>query len=126
RIVPQNGGRFFAVHFVRTIEIHQPDLEPVFISLEAVDPSDSKNRASLDVFESEWGRLHERGSSVCRILSRATGKNVGGQFTLKVPANVDQRTLQLDIAIEVASTDDRERLAVEMLEMQDGHWRQLS
>src|SRR5262249_9712954 len=32
----------------------------------------------------------------------------------------------LDIAIEVASTDDRERLAVEMLEMQDGHWRQLS
>jgi lipopolysaccharide transport system ATP-binding protein len=126
RIVPQNGGRFFAVHFVRAIQIHRAGFEPVLISLEAVDPSDSKIRASLDVFESEWGRLHERGGSVCRILSRATGKNLGGQFTLKVPTNIDQNKLQLDIAVEVTSTDNRERLAVEMLDMQDGHWRPLS
>jgi lipopolysaccharide transport system ATP-binding protein len=119
RIVPKVGGHFFSSHFIRTIRIRRSNSLAVELPLDIVNISSD---GALDVFGSEWGRLHEHVGQNCRILTRVTGRNHGGQFVLKILQMADRERVEIEIE---SSRSEVEQLSVQMLDMQTGTWKAL-
>ena len=85
--------------------------------------SEGAGANSLDIFGSEWGRLHEHAGQECRILARVTGRNHGGQFIVRMPEPDTERRFEIDII--TSRNDGSEQLSVQMLNMQTGAWQTL-
>jgi lipopolysaccharide transport system ATP-binding protein len=124
RIVPASRGHFFATHYVRSVKVTCGKLEAISLPLEVAAIDSADVAGALDVLSSEWGRIHERGGHVCRILTRVTGRNRGGQFVARTPT-VDGGRLPVSIELEAQSSDQREKLLVEMLDIESGSWQPL-
>jgi energy-coupling factor transporter ATP-binding protein EcfA2 len=125
RIGPTKGGQLFATHYVRAIRVTPDQSVPIEIPLELADPDAIDNNGALDVLSSEWGRIQERAGYICRILSRNSGRNSGGQFVTRLsPCGLPVRTA-FELEIEAATTDVREALALDMLDMRTGSWMRL-
>ena len=122
RVVADKTTYFSATHFIRSIQICGLGSEPIDVPLEFTDLADAKACAALDLLDTEWGRVHERGDSVSRVLTRATGRRIGGQFIVRIP---EQSTSSPEVQIEIESstTDSRESIAIEVLDMDKGCWR---
>ena len=126
RIVPTNGGHFFATHYVRSIWVEGVQPQVVQVPLELVGPETKGVGGYLDILSSEWGRFHERRGVACRSLAHTTGRNVGGQFAVEIaPPQLDP-TIGFDVEVIAASTDSREGLAVQMLDEVNGTWKALA
>lgn len=122
RIMPKTGGHFFANHYVRTVRFISEGRAPVDIPIELADAA--AGPGALDVLSSEWGRIHEHAGSVCRVLTRITGRNFGGQFVIR-PGDSEQGR-SFEVEIEASSADDREQLCMQMLDMMSGSWKELT
>jgi lipopolysaccharide transport system ATP-binding protein len=125
RIVADQTIYFSATHFVRSIRISGLGGKPIDVPLEFTDLSDAKEAAALDLLDTEWGRIHERGDSVTRVLTRATGRRLGGQFIVRIPPELTTSSPEVQIEIDSSTTDERENIAVEVLDMDKGCWRPL-
>ena len=123
RIVAAQGTYFSGTHFVRAIRVHGLDAEPIEVPLELTDMPEKGLATALDVVGSEWGRLHERGGIMCRLLTRVTGRHPGGQFLIRLPMLQRRRHPEIRVEIEASATDTREKLALEILDMSEGCWR---
>ena len=121
RIVPESGGRFAATHYVQAIQVDGVSREPRRLSLELTH--DDGSEATLDVDNTEWGRLHERGGRLSRILARAHGRKPGGHFVVVLPG--DERHFKVDVTLQVESVPDEEPLVVEFVESGTGTWQRL-
>jgi lipopolysaccharide transport system ATP-binding protein len=126
RLVAENSSHFSATHYVRAVRIFGLDVNPIEVALELADCNDVNCRAALDLFGSEWGRMHDRGDAVSRLLSRATGRRPGGQFMVRLPANLVQDSADITVEVESASTNQHEVLNLEFLDMTDGRWSSLA
>jgi ABC-type polysaccharide/polyol phosphate transport system ATPase subunit len=119
RIVPKVGGHLFSSHFVRTIRIRKSNGSSFELPL---DITDQNSEGTLDVFGSEWGRLHEHAGRDCRILTRVTGRNHGGQFVLKMQEAAAPQRVEIEIE---TSRNGSEQLSLQVLDMQTGTWKTL-
>jgi lipopolysaccharide transport system ATP-binding protein len=119
RIVPKVGGHFFSSHFIQTIRIRRSSSVTDELPLDIVNIS---TEGALDVFGSEWGRLHEHIGQSCRILTRVTGRNHGGQFVLKMEQMANRERIEIEVE---SSRNESEPLSVQMLDMQTGTWKAL-
>jgi ABC-type polysaccharide/polyol phosphate transport system ATPase subunit len=122
RIMPETGGHFFSNHYVRAVRVVADGRASVEIPIELADGA--KGNGALDVLASEWGRIHEHAGSVCRVLTRVTGRNFGGQLVVRPEKTA--KGLPFEIEIETSSQDDREQLSLQMLDMTSGTWKELT
>ena len=122
RIVPTTGGYFFATHYLRAIRVRSQRSDPIPLPLELINTEASDASGALDVLSSEWGRVQERGGHVCRALSRNTGRNYGGQFFVHLSQSDDQVCTEFEVELEAATTNSRESLTLEVLDMATGSW----
>jgi len=121
RVVPRSYAPFYATHYIARIGVGFDGRAPAEIPLEPEREAAGRLQR-LDVTASEWGRLHEKGGRVCRTLARIVGRNHGGQILVpRPPAGGGELTVEL----EFASTDPREELQAEFLDMAIGVWRPL-
>jgi lipopolysaccharide transport system ATP-binding protein len=123
RIVSDNPRRFLTTHYVREISyqvngglrhrlpLEAPGLTPGLIG-------------GLDSLASEWGRVHERRGSVCRILQKTSGRSPGGHFV--IPAEAIEAEAGgspcLDFRIEATAETPGEELCLEYLDVKQGRW----
>lgn len=121
RVVPRSRAPFFSTHYVSEVGLRFEREGRRVASLELVE-SGEESLLTLDIFNSEWGRLHEKDGKVCRNLSRLTGRNFGGQILARLP---ETGAANFEIDLKVYSGDAREELHVEMLDMASGQWRAL-
>lgn len=121
RIVPANGARFTTTHFVHRVQVRVHDAEPLIVPLEAAPATAA---AALDLDSSEWGRLHERGGRLGRVLTRLHGRRPGGQFTIDTdPHRVDH---EFEIELDAEADDPREQLQVQVLDPSTAEWTALN
>jgi ABC-type polysaccharide/polyol phosphate transport system ATPase subunit len=125
RIVAEKSSYFSATHFVRSIRVQGVGPELIEVSMEAANINEKDQPGGLDVLGSEWGRFHDRSGTCSRLLTRSTGRRLGGQFTIKRPLIVGVASLDVRVEVESSSTDEREQLSVEVLDMGEGQWRAL-
>ena len=124
RISPAHGGHFTETHYINEICVSQLANESTPLSLEITDPDDARTLGSLDIFGSEWGRLHERQGCLARVVSRNYGRSPGAQFILKRPRFRDGESIcPVTVALRYASTVGTEKLIVEYLDVNSGEWR---
>jgi ABC-type polysaccharide/polyol phosphate transport system ATPase subunit len=126
RIVARDSRYFSATHFVRSIQIHGVGPDPIQVPMELADLSNQDQTAILQVMRSEWGRLHERNGNLSRLLTRSTGRQLGGHFTIRLPSKFLASNIDLRFEIESSCTDEREHLSIEALDMIDGCWRAMT
>ena len=126
RIINQNSTPFFSSHFVSEIGITIDRSERLVVPLEIVDSDDIKNPAALDVINSEWARLHEKEGRFCRVLRRVPSRNFGGQFVVRLPEKSVTGQINIDVDLCFISTDPREQLRIEVLDMSSGKWLPLA
>ncbi len=121
RIVPEHTGRFVSTHFVHRIQVDGIfESKTIDVPLDAVDIDQPDTLASLDTMTSEWGRLHERTTQLSRILSRMNGKRPGGHFLVNLPPV--NGSLQFQVRIISECESDKERIALEVLDLTLGQW----
>jgi lipopolysaccharide transport system ATP-binding protein len=120
RIVPATGGRFGTTHFVHRVLVRANGLDPLTVPLEG---GAHDAIAALDLDSSEWGRLHERGGRLGRILARLHGRRPGGQFTLHIDPQAAETAFEIEIDSE--ADDPRERLHVQVLDPSTAEWTSL-
>ena len=124
RIVPVNGLRFFTTHYVRAIRVtnlitHESCEIPL-----SLPESEAIRMGGLDVMSSEWGRIHERHGSECRILQRVAARNSGGQIILgRDLAHTRDGKLRFKVEFEYASQRGDEELGIQVLDLLQGEWR---
>jgi len=126
RIMPKAYGRFFSTHYICSISVSGLQPKSAELPLEFTDLNSPNVSGTLDVLSSEWGRIHERDGRLCRILSHATGRNPGGQFVVRADPIVGCTAADFEVEIVAASTDRREILALDMLDLRAGSWSPLT
>jgi lipopolysaccharide transport system ATP-binding protein len=123
RITSQTGAPFFASHYLSEIGVKIGDAERIVVPLDLVSDASEDVPAVLDVLNSEWARLHEKGGRLCRVLTRLPGRNSGGQFVVKRGLGTGQKGEVIEVDFTVQSGDQRETLRVELLDMTMGTWK---
>ena len=121
RLVPRSYAPFYATHYVARVGVGFDGQTPAAVPLEPERETEDRF-PRLDVAASEWGRLHEKGGRVCRTLARIVGRNHGGQVLVPRPSGSG---CDLTVELDLASTDSREALQAEFLDMATGVWRPL-
>lgn len=124
RIVPQTEAPFYSHHLVGKISVAWDGGAATDLSLEHVDVSRVDVDGALDLIASQWSRLMERGGRQGRGLTRVAGRDFGGQFLVRVPAQpCDKATVT--VALTTSSDDDSEQLCLQRLDMISGEWKSL-
>jgi len=126
RLVTDNARRFSTTHYVREISYRVNGGAYHRIPLQA--PGLSPNQVGgLDSLGSEWGRIHERRGTVCRILQRTSGRSPGGHFVIPAQALAIEASeeLILEFRIEAGAETLGEHLTLEYLDVQRGLWVRL-
>jgi lipopolysaccharide transport system ATP-binding protein len=125
RIVSQENPTFKDTHFIRKlgISINKSPMQEIQLTLNDIH---TDAIASLDFLNSEWGRLYEKDSHNCRILSTQSGKNRGGQILLNLlPIPTDQYW-EVEVTIETTSVLDIEEVDLEFANYLDGSWESVN
>lgn len=127
RIVAATGYRFGITHYVRRIAYRVGAAPWTELPMEAPGLSPGKE-GGIDSLGSEWGRVHERRGSHCRILQRVTGRNPGGHFLIPMEALQLNRDGDSEIEIQIEHSFDQisEAVVVEYLDIAAGRWQRFT
>lgn len=123
RLIPTSRSRFHDTHYVRRIHLTGEGIEPQDISLGMLDFSRREALASLDLLNSEWGRLYSRSGFDCRILTAKSGKSPGGQILVRAPREaMEKGTWKITIAVESTSVLGKEEVGLEYTNYKEARW----
>jgi lipopolysaccharide transport system ATP-binding protein len=125
RIVPEDNAILADTHYIRLIRIELAEQIPFEIDLEGAILNDGAAPGNLDVLASEWGRIHDRRGAISRMLLRNSGRNQGGQFTVKLNASDHRGSLPVRVTIQSSSLQGREPLIIQMMSQISGEWQDL-
>jgi lipopolysaccharide transport system ATP-binding protein len=122
RIIPENPGRFVSTHFIYSIQIDGIEgYDTIKVPLDITNVDLPGVQAALETTTSEWGRLHERSGKISRILSRLSGRRIGGHFTISIPDNM-QSMVNYQVRIESECEAGSEKLLLEIIDLARGNW----
>lgn len=122
RLVSDSGAELAGTHFVQSISYDWEGTSHGEVPLELTDTASEETDSALELLNGEWGRLHERKGVMCRILTRATGREAGGMFSIRVPRNLLNQEADLNVAVRSESTHPSEHLTLEYLDVATGAW----
>ncbi len=108
-------------HYVRSLSVVVGDALPADIPLELADINNRD--AALELFSCQWGRIFNKGADLCRLLQPRSGTRKGGHILLRVPAG--EKPVPVTLTFEAASLSNNELLAVDVLDVTTGSWREL-
>lgn len=122
RLVPSADQHFQYTHYIRSVRIRGLRDGAEEVPLEFADLARPENHAALDVLGSEWGRVYERRGSMCRALSRVTGRRAGGHILAKIAADASGVAADVSLEFELYSPDRTEQIVAEVLNVGTGRW----
>lgn len=122
RLVSDSGAELTGTHFVQNIGYDWNGASHGEVPLELTDITSDAADSALELLNGEWGRLHERKGVMCRILTRATGRETGGMFSIRVPHKMLKQEVALNVTVRSESTYPNERLMLEYLDVKTGAW----
>lgn len=125
RIVADNDRNIFEdTHYVTNLTLHYADEVDLDVSLMSEGYTGSqevKIEPSLDILNSEWGRVYNKDGIECRLLSNRTGRSKGGQVILPATMFVEKEC-NLQVTFDSKSLLGRESLKLEHLDLNNGEW----
>jgi lipopolysaccharide transport system ATP-binding protein len=125
RIVADNDRNIFEdTHYVTNLTLLHSGRVSSDISL--IDDTCSTSQKSiiepsLDVLNSEWGRVYNKDGIECRLLSNRTGRNKGGQVILPGSMFMENEC-NMQMTFESKSLLGKESLKLEYLDLNNGEW----
>lgn len=125
RIVANNDKKFFEdTHYITDMLLTQSAADSIGIGLSAsiYNPlSTAPSEPSLDILNSEWGRLYNKDGIECRLLSGRTGRNKGGQIILPDLMFINS-SRDIRFSFESKALLGKENLTIEYLDLNVGEW----
>lgn len=121
RIRAETTTSILDTHYVRSMSVAIGDTPSRDIPLELADIN--KGDAALELFSCQWGRVFNKGADLCRLLQPRSGTRKGGHILLRVPAG--EAPVPIALAFETSSLSNNENLAVDVLDVSTGSWREL-
>ncbi len=121
RIRAETTTSILDTHYVRSVSVAIGDTPSSDIPLELADINNGD--AALELFSCQWGRVFNKGADLCRLLQPRSGTRKGGHILLRVPAG--EAPVPIMLAFETSSLSNNENLAVDVLDVSTGSWREL-
>jgi ABC-type polysaccharide/polyol phosphate transport system ATPase subunit len=123
RLIPTGQARFHDTHYVRRIHLAGDGVESQDISLGILDFKRREASASLDLLNSEWGRMYSRNGSDCRILTTKSGKSSGGQILVRAPKEaMEKGAWKITLTVESTSVLGKEDVGLEYTNYKEARW----
>ncbi|CAN1209708.1 Teichoic-acid-transporting ATPase [Tumidithrix helvetica PCC 7403] len=125
RMISQENPTFKDTHFIRKIgiSVNQSPTQEIPLTL---NDTHTEEIASLDLLNSEWGRLYEKDGNECRILNSQSGKNKGGQILFNPSKIPTDKYWEVELNVESTSVLCVEKIGLEFTNYLQGDWESLA